>query len=143
MSPAETKNASREVEGAFGGAFVDYKARGIKIELAGREKTGESESWKLEVTYPDGTIDDYFIDATTNLPVKWEGQRTANGKPVVYESWFRSFLVVDGIKFAELIETGLKGQAPGSGQNMKIEKIELNLPVDDERFVKPASIKKK
>ena len=141
MSPAETKNASRETEGALGGAFVDYKSRGIKIDLAGREKAGESDTWKVEVTYPDGTVDDYFIATNTYLPVKWEGQRTANGKPVVYESWFRSYRVVDGIKFADFIETGVKGQAAGPGQNMKIEEIELNVPLDDSRFAKPSPAK--
>jgi hypothetical protein len=138
MSAEETRNATLEMEEAFGGPLPDYKAKGIKVELAGQERAGESDTWKLQVTYPDGTLDSYFIDMKTHLPVKWEGQRKANGQPVVYESWFRSYLTVEGLKFANFIESGVKGDPKGPGQKLTIEKIELNVPLDDALFSKPA-----
>ena len=135
MSPGEVTNISRGAD--FDGPFLGAAAKGNKIELAGRLAVEGKDTFKLKVTMNDGTVDYYYIDARTYLPVMWEGERTANGSSVVYVSWFREYKKVDGITFPWVIESATKGGKPGDGQRITTDKIELNVPEDDGRFVKP------
>jgi hypothetical protein len=45
------------------------------------------------------------------------------------------------LKFASVIESGVKGDAKGPGQKLTIDKLELDVAVDDARFENPQPAK--
>jgi peroxiredoxin len=50
--------------------LVDYRAKGYKVELLGREPVGDSPAYKLKLTKPSGAVVNIFIDAKSFLEVK-------------------------------------------------------------------------
>ena len=51
----------------FDESFVDYRAKGHRVELIGREMLGASTVVHLRVTLSDGFAKDYYFDAATHL----------------------------------------------------------------------------
>ena len=50
----------------FPSPFLDYKQRGTKIELTGREKMGDKDVYALLITPAKGTATRLWMDATTS-----------------------------------------------------------------------------
>ncbi|HSD67761.1 MAG TPA: hypothetical protein VLF95_13730, partial [Vicinamibacteria bacterium] len=76
--PAEAAEAVAD-QADLDGPFVDYKAKGHRVALLGREPIEGKDAFKLEVERKDGRLEDYFIDATSHLPIRVEGKRTVRG----------------------------------------------------------------
>jgi len=123
-------------ESDFDGPLVDYKAKGNQIELAGKEKLDDKPVYRLKLTNKNGGVRFYFFDASSFLLLKWEGIRKNGEEDLPWESFFSDFHDVQGLKYPFRIDQG----SPGSEfkQTLIAEKIEINLPIDDSRFVKPA-----
>jgi len=109
----------------FEGPLVDYKAKGNKIELAGKEKVGKRLAFKLAISMKNGENRIDFIDSKTHLEVKWQG--LANGN--IVESYFRDYREVKGLMYAFEIDSG--------SQKIVFDKIEVNPKLDPARFSKP------
>ena len=109
----------------FEGPLVDYKAKGNKIELAGKEKIGKRLAFKLVISMKNGENRIDFIDSKTHLEVKWQG--LANGN--IVESYFRDYREVKGLMYAFEIDSG--------SQKIVFDKIEVNPKLDPARFSKP------
>lgn len=58
------------------GTFLNYKEKGTKIELAGKE----SDTYKLNVVYKNGLKKTIFVDVKTNRIVKSLGMAKINGE---------------------------------------------------------------
>jgi hypothetical protein len=52
------------------GPFIDYKEKGNKIEMAGKETVDGVICYKLKVTAPNTNVTEYFISSKTNWIVK-------------------------------------------------------------------------
>jgi len=48
------------------GTFVDYKTKGIKAELMGKETVDGVECYKIKATFKNGNVTDYYIDTKTD-----------------------------------------------------------------------------
>jgi outer membrane lipoprotein-sorting protein len=133
MSDYDLRNIFDEAD--FDGPFVDYKEKGNTIEFVDKEEILGKSAYKLKLTNKTGDVSFFYFDATTSLLLKWEGTRKLNDKDVPWESFFRNFREVNGLKYPFLIES----DAPGTDQTQRItaEKIEVNIPLDDARFGKP------
>jgi hypothetical protein len=138
MTPDEQHNIAREAD--LAGPLVDYAIKGNAVELAGVERVGGRDAYKLKVTFPDGDAHYYYIDRESYLPVKWEGSRLENGKTVVYESYFRSYRDVGGVKLPARIESGTKGVASAPNV-MVINDAVANPALDESRFAPPSGLK--
>src|SRR5579862_8697269 len=114
-------------EGDFDGALIDSRVKGNRVELMGLDSVGSQPVYKLKVLLRSGYTDYYFVDSTTALPIKWQGTRIINGGPIVFESYFRDYLTVDGERFARLIESG----SPGSNarQHIVFDRVDINPPL--------------
>jgi hypothetical protein len=134
MTGNDLKNIADESD--FDGPLLDYQAKDNKIEALGKDEVEGKPAQKLKLTTKSGDSRTYFFDATTFLLLKWEGVRKNDDQEIPVESFFRDYRDVNGIKFAFEIDT----DSPGSAQTQKlsIAKIELNIPLDDARFAKPA-----
>ncbi len=122
-------------EADFEGPFVDYKAKGNHIEYVGKDAFEGIPAQKLKLTGKQGDVSYFLFDASTGLILEWLGTRKIGGKDVPWETVFRDFREVDGLKYPFLVESG----AVGSDQIQKIaaEKIEVNIPINEARFGKP------
>jgi len=123
-------------EADFDGPFVDYKDKGNKIEFAGKQDILGKTANKLKLTNKSGDVSFFFFDVSNGLLLKWEGTRRIADKDVPWESFFHDFREVNGLKYPFLIDS----DAPGTDQTQRIiaEKIEVNLPMENTRFEKPA-----
>jgi outer membrane lipoprotein-sorting protein len=133
MSKNDLDNIFDEAD--FDGPFVDYKEKGNKIELGDKAEILGKPAYKVKLTNKNGEVSFFYFDVSTALLLKWEGTRKVEGKDVPWESFFRDFREVNGLKYPFLVDA----DAPGTDQSQKIvaEKIEVNIPVEDSRFDKP------
>jgi hypothetical protein len=119
------------VSADFEGPLVDYKEKGNRIELAGKEKVEKRMAYKLVISMKNGENRIDFIDSKTYLELKWQGRVSDN----VFESYFRDYRRVKGLLYAFEIDSGLLGQP--ANQKIILEKVDVNPPLDDARFKKP------
>jgi hypothetical protein len=115
----------------FEGPLVDYKEKGNRIELAGKEKVEKRMAYKLVISMKNGENRIDFIDSKTYLELKWQGRVGDN----VFESYFRDYRRVKGLMYAFEIDSGMLGQP--ANQKIILEKVDVNPPLDDARFQKP------
>jgi outer membrane lipoprotein-sorting protein len=122
-------------EADFEGPFVDYKAKGNQIEFAGKEQIDGKIVHKLKLTAKQGDVSYFYFDASTGLLMKWQGLRKVGDKELPWETYFRDFREVDGLKYPFLVESA----AVDSDQIQKITatKIETNIPLSDSQFARP------
>jgi outer membrane lipoprotein-sorting protein len=126
-----------EEQADFDGPLVEYKAKGHTLELVGKEKVEGSDAYKLKLTLKNGDIRYIYLDADQFLEVRTEGKTKIRGTDVDGESTIGDYKEVGGLMIPHAVESGQKG----SPQKMKmtIQKVELDVPVDDARFKMPAS----
>lgn len=133
MAADEMKLAQEQAE--MDGPLVDYKAKGNTVELLGKEKVEGSDAYKLKVTLKNGVVRTMSIDAEHFLQIKEEAKRTIRGTEVDSETIVGDYKEVGGMMFPHAIDSGQKGNP--QRQKLVIEKIELNVPIDDARFKMP------
>jgi hypothetical protein len=133
MSAADISGIADEAD--FEGPFVDYKAKGNQIEYVGKEQIDGKIVQKLKLTGKQGDVSYFYFDASTGLIMKWQGTRKVGDKELPWETYFRDFRDVDGLKYPFLVESA----AVDSDQIQKIAatKIETNIPINETQFGKP------
>jgi len=129
-----------EVHNMAGGAdidgpLLDYKKKGNKIELIGKEKVGDKDAYKLKVTDKTGEVRYDYIDANSFLEIKWEGQVENTGEKNTFASYFSNYRRVNGVMFAFTIISGTSEHP--NGQKIDLDKVEINVPLNDALFGKP------
>lgn len=111
------------------GPLYNYKEKGNKVELVGKEKVDKKDNYHLKVTTSTGEVVDQYLDATTYLITKTKA--SANGVDV--EINFSDYKAVDGIKFAYAMDmTNQMGSLA-----FLTSKIKINGAVDETTFKKP------
>src|ERR1700738_246184 len=98
MSAEDISNIADESD--FDGPLVDYKEKGNKIELAGKEDIEGKPAYRLKLTSKKGETRSYLFDAAPYHLVRWEGTRKVGDKDVPWESLFRDYREVSGLQFA-------------------------------------------
>jgi len=121
------------------GQLVDYKAKGNKVELLGKEQVEGADAYKLKITLKDGQERIVYLDADSYLEVKTEAKRTVRGSEVETESYLSDYKDESGHMMPHTIESGVKGSP--QRQKLVIEKIECNPTLPDSLFAMPAGTK--
>lgn len=112
--------------------LMDYKNRGHKVELLGQETVEGIKTYKLKLTNKDDNKETfYFINVADNMLIKAISKRDIQGQEYDVESYYSDIKDVNGLKFAMHSEQKIEGQ---TFQEVKYEKIELNVPVDEKIF---------
>lgn len=133
MSADEAKELEETAD--MDGPLVDYKSKGNQVELLGKEKMEGTDAFKLKVNLKNGDVQTIYIDADSFLEIKNETKRTVRGSEQVVESSIGDYKEVNGIIFPFAVEAGVKGSS--QKEKLTINKIELNVPVDDSIFKMP------
>lgn len=111
------------------GPLVNYKEKGNKVELVGKEKVEKDDAYHLKVTTKDGQTMDEYIDANTYMLTKLK--TTVNGQEG--EIMFSDYKDYEGIKIANTMDmTSQMGSI-----TMITNKVTVNAKVDDSVFKKP------
>lgn len=127
----------------FPDAFLNYKEKGYKVELLGKETIDGTETFKLKLVKEPITIDGkkednvtfYFFDKDNFVPIAVQSEiKSGPYKGQVGETKFSDYQEVDGIFFPFSIAESLKGQP---GQALTLTKIEVNPKVDASAFKFP------
>ena len=119
----------------FPSPFLDYKQRGTKIELAGKETVGDRDVFALIMTPASGPAVRLSIDAATYLPVKVAVTVDLPQVGSVEQTFeFSDFRDVDGVK----VPFALKGMTGAQSFSIVFSKVEHNVKIDPALFVKPA-----
>jgi hypothetical protein len=131
-----------EVRNMAGGAdidgpLLDYAKKGNRVELIGKEKVGGRDAYKLKVTDKTGDVRYDYIDANSYLEIKWEGQVENAGEKNTFASYFSDYRKVNGVMFAFAITSGTADHP--DGQKIVFDKVEVNVPLEDSLFGKPAA----
>lgn len=121
------------------GPLVDYKAKGNTVELLGKEPVEGADAYKLKVTLKNGVVRTMYIDAEHFLQVKEESKRTIRGTEIEGETILGDYKEVNGMMFPHSVDSGQKGNP--QRQKIVVEKIEVNVPIDDTRFKMPETKK--
>ncbi|GAB3779597.1 hypothetical protein GCM10028818_30410 [Spirosoma horti] len=113
------------------GPLVNYKEKGNKVDLVGKEKVDGKDAYHLKVTTKEGQTVDEYIDASTYLVSKVK--MVMNGQEG--EMGFSDYKDVEGIKFPNTMEIA----NPQMGTlTMVTTKLTINPKVDEAIFKKPA-----
>ncbi|MDZ7292911.1 MAG: outer membrane lipoprotein-sorting protein [candidate division KSB1 bacterium] len=136
------EEASKEIQeqADFDGPLVDYKEKGHTVELIGKEDLEGTEVYKLKVTLKNGDVRYVYLDGETFVELKWTGIRKRQGAEFEVDTYLSDYKPVDGLVFPHAIESKVKGQTMNQ---MTVEKIELNVPVDEAMFKMPAKTTEK
>lgn len=127
----------------FPDSFIDYKEKGYKVELLGKETIDGAETFKIKLTKEPVTIDGkkedsityYFFDTENFVPIAIQTEiKSGPGKGMMSEITMSDYQEVDGLFFPFSMTQGVKGQP---GAPLTITKIELNPTVDAALFAFP------
>ena len=127
-------------EADFDGSMVDYKAKGNKVELVGKEDVQGTPAYKLHVTTKDGNESNVYLDAESFLEIKSDAKRKVQGQEMETETIIGDYKETGGLLFPMSIESHAKGRE--GAQSITIEKIELNPAAVDTALFKMPEVKK-
>jgi len=138
MPPQElpgTQAAYARQDAEFDSVFVDYKEKGNKIELVGKDDIDGTNVYHLKVTKKGGPVQDYYLDTGTGLEKQISvSVKTPNGA-VTNVTEFSDYRTVDGCIVPFLLKQRQNGTVIST---TTLDKIEFNVPVEDSYFKMPA-----
>ncbi len=129
--------------GDFPDPFLDYKSRGWKAELVGKESVDGAEAYKIKLTRKPIKVDGvetenvayYFIDVESGVTVMQESEiKEGPAKGQISQIRLSDYQELDGLMFPYTISQGVKGQG---SQPVVITTIKLNPTIDDSEFKYP------
>ena len=106
-----------------------------KVELAGKEKIGEREAYKVVMTTASGKPITRHYDADTFLLLSQLTTRNTAQGTIEVRAEFSDYREVDGIKGPSVIKEITAGQEV----IIRILEIKNNVAIEDARFAKPAA----
>jgi len=133
MTVDEVKGMKEQAD--FEGSLFNWKEKGHKVELIGKEDMEGTPVYKIKVIRADENIETYFIDAENFVPLKISSVMKIQGNETESEAFPSNYKEVNGVMMPFAIENKFKGQTVS---HVVIDKYEINKEVDDNLFEKPA-----
>ncbi len=134
MSPDDAADARAQADVDLS-PLVDSAAKGVSVELVGRDRLPGGDTWKLVVRGREGPPRTLHLDARTHLVVQTIDSRFIDGQPVDFVTEVSDYRPVGGLVFPHRIEVGPRGKP--ERQRLVIERVEINPPLDAARFAMP------
>jgi outer membrane lipoprotein-sorting protein len=120
----------------FDSVFVDYKEKGHRIELVGKETLGGKSVFHLKVTKKGGPPQDYYLDAETGLETQIATTTVdPRGGSVRSVTEFLDYRDVDG----RMVPFGIRQRVNDTVMaSTTLSTVEFNVPVEDSIFKMPS-----
>jgi hypothetical protein len=117
-----------------------WRAEGASLAYVGRREAGLARRNEVvRLTYPDGFEAEFEFDAREGLPAKVIYKRPGEeGERVEEEDRYAQFLNISGARFPYVIDHYRAGQ---QSSRVNYDTVEVNKPVPDSLFAKPADVK--
>ncbi|MEY3404662.1 MAG: outer membrane lipoprotein-sorting protein [Cyclobacteriaceae bacterium] len=144
-SDAESTENFKTTLGDFPDPFLDYKSKGYKVELVGKETVEGAECFKIKLIRKPILVDGkqeenstfYFFDANDFVPIMTETEaKSGPGKGMISQSKMSDYQEVNGMLFPFSMTMTMKGA--GQSQTILTTGVELNPKVDAAMFALPA-----
>jgi len=144
-------NYKNEAKDNFPDAFMDYKNKGYKVELLGKDTFEGSECFKIKLTKKPAIVDGkeeenvetYYFDTENYVPIAMESMITSGpAKGATAQALFSDYQEVDGLYMPFSVINKFNGQV---GLEMIMKSVEFNPEVDESKFKMPeiaAEVKK-
>jgi hypothetical protein len=119
----------------FGGPLVNYKEKGNKVELLGKEDLAGGPVYKLKVTLKNGDIRYFFLDAENYLDFKITRVVKREGREMMIDTLLSDYDEISGlmVPLSVYVKTGDQILNQISWEN-----VEFDLPMDDSMFTMPS-----
>lgn len=130
---------SDQVSQARAQDFMDYNLKNYKtryknVENLGKVQIDNIEAYKVKLTTKENKDLYLFIDAKSFLEYKVNFSTDDNGQKKEFELVFNSFGSFNNVKYPTSIDVKLAGTVVST---LKVNKYEINKPVDPKMFEKP------
>lgn len=133
MAEDQLKDIKEQAD--FDGVLVNYEEKGHTVEFLGTEDVDGTSAYKLKVTKANGDVINLYLDEEYYIEFKADTKREVQGAEVEVSTVFGDYKEVDGLLFAHSMEMSFAGNP--AGQVITIEKMDLNVEIDDDRFTMP------
>lgn len=110
------------------GSFLNYKEKGHTVELIGKDDVDGTECFKIRMVTKSGLEETLFIDPANYYVIKSVEKTKASGNEQEQAQTFGNFQKMDS---GYVFPLSLTGFGPGE---LKITKIEVNIPIDESIF---------
>jgi len=137
LSAVEARSAAAASE--LDGPLVDYARKGSKVELLAKEPVEGHQAYKLRLTLKGGEQMNLWVDASSFLELKIDGEpRRLDGRMHKVSVFYRDFKTVGGLKLPYTFETVVDGVK--QTRKMSIQTVTLNPPVPELSFARPQPV---
>ncbi|HSF39154.1 MAG TPA: PQQ-binding-like beta-propeller repeat protein [Thermoanaerobaculia bacterium] len=119
--------------------LLDFKAKGHKVELAGKGDVNGQETVVLKVTLASGGVEAWHLDPRTGLEVAVDSKTVDHSQlpgEMQQRAYFSDFRTVNGLVIPHRIEKEYGARAT----LMVIEKVRIDAPLDDALFALPPAL---
>jgi hypothetical protein len=137
MSADDLKPLMEDAE--IDGPLVDWKNKGSTVEYLGTEEVDGTLAHKLKVVRKNGDVSFVYLDPDHFLEIRVLTQRVKHGAYEEVETDLGDYEKSAGVFVPTSIESGRKGDP--DKQKIIIDKVEANVPVDDNIFHFPGASK--
>jgi outer membrane lipoprotein-sorting protein len=139
---ASEQTTSFRNQADFDGPLLGYKDMGFVAELIGKENIEGSEAYHLKLTVADDSLriasgnltTHVYLDAESFLEIKMTIEGNVAGDSFKVDTYLSNHKDVGGLMIPHSIETKIGGRTVSQ---MIMEKIELNVDIDDSIFRMP------
>jgi outer membrane lipoprotein-sorting protein len=133
-SPAELRSATETAD--LDGLLIDYAAKGSRVDVVGTDTVEGHRVLQLKVTLKDHAERHVWLDASTFLETKVEGDpRKLDGRVHTVSVFYRDYRKEGGLMIPHVIETVVAGVK--QTHKITIDKVTVNQAADDALFAKP------
>ena len=135
LSRDDVKSLQEEAD--FEDPLIDYKAKGGSVTYLGLEDVDGAPAHAFRVTLKNGDTQTWYLDPDLWLAVRVTTRTIQRGVETVNDTDFGDYEKVAGVWFPFEQESGTKGSS--QRQHLTYDMVEVNLPIDDSRFIQPAA----
>lgn len=119
------------------GDLINWKSKGHKVELVGRDTLEGTEVWKLKVDKANGDTTYTYLDAEYFLEIGLSGKVKVQGQEVETKTTIGDYKEVAGIQMPHSIIVDLTTPMGPMKQAITVDKYEVNVDLPADRFAMP------
>lgn len=133
--PMPDEMAESVTDQEFQSPFLDYAAKGHKVEYDGTTEVEGAKAHILKLTKKNGTVEYHYFDAEHFVIIMSKSQiKNGEAKGQFTETYMSDYQEVDGLMFPFFMESKFDGQ---SVQKITVTSIKLNEEYKDDMFAMP------
>jgi hypothetical protein len=114
---------------------LNFKKHYPKLEVTGKEKVGNSETYVLIATPSEGGPEKIYFDVESGLIKRADAERETGQGKMAIEVYMDDYKDVGGVKVAHT----MRQVSPMFSMTLKFNEVKSNVAIDDAKFAKPAN----